>query len=313
MIFAKRADRKRTTENLGKTDQVDDAAKSADDQPNESVGSVSPDHNDQVDQTSNLDKPKFGQKKSDKTKRSFSQRVSSMLIETVAVVAGAALISVLLRAFVFQMFLIPSESMETTLQRDDRVMAVQFMDFKRGDVVVFKDPAAWLSEEPVKRNFGGRILEMIGLLPASDAGYLVKRVIGMPGDRVKCCDGQGYLLINGKPIDEKEYLYSSNGITVSPSDITFDVVVPEDRIFVMGDHRNASGDSRCHLSDKVKGQPDGMSAFVPVNNVVGPVKMIVAPFSRWQRIKTPQAFKEVPNPSAPAPKTPQINDAGRGC
>ncbi len=250
---------------------------------------------------------------SSKQNRSMSRRIGTWAAEVVAVIVGAAIISMLLRAFVFQMFVIPSGSMENTLQVNDRVVAVQMIDFERGDVIVFKDPGNWLNETPEPRGFPGNLMEAIGVLPSTDAGYLVKRVIGIEGDRVQCCDNLGRIIVNGVGLDESGYLYSNYGNTVAPSDIRFDVIVPKDHVFVLGDHRNSSGDSRCHLSDDVAGQPRGSNAFISESSIVGPVKAVVAPFSRTQRIRIPEVFQSIPPAAGEPPAEPVIKDAGPGC
>ena len=107
-------------------------------------------------------------------------------------VIGAVVVSSLLRAFVGQMFIIPSQSMENTLLVGDRVVVEKMTKFHRGDVVVFSDPGGWLEEDPRRaRDRSDKALEFIGLPTKSTPGHLIKRVIGMPGDKVVCCDGQG--------------------------------------------------------------------------------------------------------------------------
>ena len=129
--------------------------------------------------------------------------------EFVLIVVGALIVSSILRAFVGQMFIIPSESMENTLLVGDRVVVEKLTDVKRGDVVVFEDPGGWLGAEESgqKRGSIGRFFEIVGLLPDSSHGHLIKRLIGMPGDKVACCDAKGRLLVNGQPLDETSYLY----------------------------------------------------------------------------------------------------------
>ncbi len=236
------------------------------------------------------------------------------LKELVFVVVGAIIVSSLLRAFVGQMFIIPSDSMQNTLLRGDRVVVQKVTDFHRGNVVVFKDPADWLGDEPTgDPTVKDRILEFIGVPTASSPGHLIKRVIGMPGDTVVCCDDRGRITVNGQALDETSYLYTGpDGEQVAPSDITFTVVVPRDRIFVMGDHRDLSADSRCHLSD-VSTQGRGQTAFVPESDVVGPAFAIVSPFDRAKRLRIPATFADVPAPTAPAPERGEIEPAGVSC
>ena len=124
---------------------------------------------------------------------------------------------------------------------------------------------------------------------------------------------EGRVTVNGQPLDETSYLYTApDGVQVAPSDVKFTVVVPRDRIFVMGDHRDLSADSRCHLSD-VSTQGRGQTAFVPVSDVVGPAFAIVSPFDRAKRLRIPATFADVPSPSEPAPERGEIEPAGVSC
>lgn len=131
------------------------------------------------------------------------QRFRSGAIEVVLIVVGALIISAVLRGFVAQMFVIPSKSMQNTLQVGDRVIAVKAADFHRGDVVVFKDTEHWLPAVQDRRSVPGQILEFVGLLPNKSSNYLIKRVIGMPGDTVACCNVNGQVTVNGKALDER--------------------------------------------------------------------------------------------------------------
>jgi len=178
-------------------------------------------------------------------------------------------------------------------------------DVKRGDVVVFEDPGGWLGAEESgqKRGSIGRFFEIVGLLPDSSHGHLIKRLIGMPGDKVACCDSKGRLLVNGQPLDETSYLYPGD----APSQMEFQVTVPAGRIFVMGDHRSASGDSRVHLQDlDANGGNQGDAAFVPLDKVTGRAIMIVWPAGRWGKLGVPDTFKAVPA-AGPAPDKPSIS------
>ena len=244
----------------------------------------------------------------------IGDKIGGLIKELLIVVVGALIIAFLIRTFLGQMFLIPSGSMEHTLDVNDRIAVQKVTHFKRGDIVVFKDPDNWLGDEPQPPQRGpiGKALEFIGVLPNTSNEYLVKRVIGMPGDHVVCCDNQGRITVNGQPLDERSYLYSQDGQQSKPSDNPFDVIVPRDRLWVMGDHRDNSADSRCHLQDQ---SMDGtsMSAFVPESDVVGPVFAIVAPFSRARWIHIPQTFSNVPNPKSPAPADPVIKSHNDAC
>jgi signal peptidase I len=146
-------------------------------------------------------------------------------------------------------------------------------EVERGDVVVFEDPGGWLGATP-EPNGMQEVLSLIGLYP--EGGHLVKRVIAVGGDRVVCCEKQGRLTVNGVPLDESDYLRND----VQPSQKQFDVVVPEDSVWVMGDNRSNSQDSRFHLSDPGKGS-------VPLDNVVGKVWGIVWPIDRLEILDQP--------------------------
>ena len=245
----------------------------------------------------------------------FGQRAWAFVRELLIVVIGAVVVSSLLRAFVGQMFIIPSQSMENTLLIGDRVVVQKITDFQRGDVVVFSDPGGWLDEAPVADPPPwDKVLEFIGLPTQSTPGHLIKRVIGLPGDKVVCCNSKGRITVNGYPLDERSYLYTDpDGVQVKPSEVKFEVVVPEDRIFVMGDHRDLSADSRCHLSDLSTRQGKGQVAFVPISLVVGPAFAIAAPFDRAGRMERPATFAEVPAAKKPAPERAVIKPAGVSC
>jgi signal peptidase I len=224
--------------------------------------------------------------------------------EFVLIVVGALIVSSILRAFVGQMFIIPSESMENTLLVGDRVVVEKLTGVERGDVVVFEDPGGWLGveESGQKRGSIGRFFEVVGLLPDSSHGHLIKRLVGMPGDKVACCDEKGRLLVNGQPLDETSYLYPGD----APSQMDFQVTVPAGRVFVMGDHRSASGDSRVHLQDTV-GAFQGDAAFVPMDKITGRAVMVVWPAGRWSKLGVPDTFKSVPPAAEPPPEKPSIS------
>jgi signal peptidase I len=242
-------------------------------------------------------------------------RLAAFVRELVFVVIGALVVSSLLRAFVGQMFIIPSESMENTLLVGDRVVVQKITGFSRGDVVVFEDPGGWLGSVPTgARGPLDSVLEFVGFPTASSPEHLIKRVIGLPGDKVVCCDADGRITVNGAALNESSYLYtSSDGEQVEPSTTEFEVVVPQGRVFVMGDHRDLSADSRCHLSDLSTGGPRGAAAFVPEDLVVGPAFAIAAPLSRAEILHRPATFDSVPGPAAPAPAKAVIKPAGVSC
>lgn len=236
-----------------------------------------------------------------------------LILEVTAIIVIGLLVTSVLRAFVFQLFEVPSGSMENTLQVNDKIVAQRIAGIQRGDVVVFADANGWLSGRynpgPVRRVF-----EFVGILPNSGDGHLVKRVIGMPGDRVRCCDAEGRLTVNGYALDESAYLYADGSGMVEPADVPFEVIVPEGHMFVVGDHRNASGDSRCHLqSIPRQGGEAGSAAFVPLDAVVGSVPLIISPLHRLQRLHRPEVYSGVPPPEQPAPAEPQIIHVEAGC
>lgn len=239
----------------------------------------------------------------------FGQHAWAFVKELLVVVIGAVLVASALRYFVGQMFIIPSISMESTLLVGDRVVVEKLSTIKRGQVVVFADPGGWLSgTEATGRGPVGRALEFVGVLPDSSANYLIKRVIGMPGDQVACCDAKGRLTVNDQPLDESSYLYTAaDGVRVEPSDIRFDVTVPDGRIFVMGDNRSSSRDSRCHLNDVQAGTLKGENAFVSEDLVVGRAVAVVWPLRDGARLAVPATYASVPPGRNPAPGTPEIS------
>ena len=199
--------------------------------------------------------------------------------EVAGTVLVALAIAVLVKTFLVQPFYIPSESMETTLLVGDRVLVSKLepgpLSLERGDVAVFVDPGGWLPAGNPEPGPLVRTLTFVGLLPANSGEHLIKRVIGLPGDTVECCDDSGRLLVNGLPIDEP-YLFAGD----SPSQVEFSVAVPPGRLWVMGDHRSVSEDSRYHLGD-----PGGGS--VPLDNVVGRAVLVMWPLDRWSILPTP--------------------------
>jgi signal peptidase I len=215
-----------------------------------------------------------------------------LLRETVTVVAIALGLSLLIKTFLVQAFYIPSESMENTLLIGDRVLVSKLtpgpFDLDRGDVVVFSDPGDWLTlppkpdEGPLREGFRNA-LTFVGLLPADSGDHLIKRVIGLPGDKVACCDDKGRLTVNGKPVDEP-YLFPGD----EPSSDDFTVTVPAGRLWVMGDHRGVSQDSRYHRE-----LADGT---VAISDVVGRAFVVVWPFDRAKLLRTPDSFDQVPAP-----------------
>lgn len=223
-------------------------------------------------------------------------RRGGWLRETVTVLISALVLSVLIKTFLAQAFYIPSGSMEDTLELGDRVMVNKLapgpFDLERGDVVVFVDPDGWLGElppdtRPAWQRAVSDVLTWVGLLPQDAGQHLIKRVVGVGGDHVTCCSADGELTVNGEAIAEP-YLKPGS----APSETEFDVVVPEGYLWLMGDNRANSADSRAHLGD-----PGG--GMVPVENVVGRAFVILWPADRIALLNNPEdTFAGVPD-SAP--------------
>ena len=208
---------------------------------------------------------------------------------TILVVVIVVALTALFKTFVIQWFEIPSGSMENTLKVGDGVAVTMYdaKDLERGDVVVFTDPDNWLNvEDPTGlRGVIRDTLVLIHLLPENTGHYLIKRVIGVAGDHI-VADGRGSLTVNGVPVNET-YLKPGR----SASEMAFDVVVPEGFIWVMGDNRSNSSDSRYH-------QNDAHGGFVPIDDVIGVAKQIVWPLSRWSGLSEGrEAFAAVPDPA----------------
>jgi signal peptidase I len=245
---------------------------------------------------------------SDPPQLTFRQHALAFVKELAAVVVGAVIVASLLRGFVGQMFLIPSISMQSTLQVDDRVVVETLSAAKRGEVIVFKDPGGWLTGATARqRGPIGKAFQFIGVLPDTGTEHLIKRVIGVEGDRVACCDAAGRLIVNGEPLEESSYLTAGpGGAHMQPSTIRFDVVVPRSHLFVMGDNRDSSRDSRCHLNDTQGGGATGENAFVSQDLVVGRAIAVVWPLDRQHRLAIPDTFDSVPSGSEPAPDAATI-------
>lgn len=220
-------------------------------------------------------------------------RAIRFIRDCLVVVVAALLVSMILKTFLVRSFYIPSSSMESTLQINDRVMVNQLVPkivgVKRGDIVVFKDPGGWLLGHPQPEpNLLQKTLEFIGLQPDSSNQYLIKRVIAKGGDKVKCCEG-GKITVNGVPIDESAYLQLPDQFSPA-SGIEFEVTVPEGKLWVMGDNRYASQDSRYQQHS-----PGG--GFVPESELVGRAFLLNWPLSRFGVLSNHQeVFKNVPDP-----------------
>lgn len=219
--------------------------------------------------------------------------VLRFLRELVVIVAIALVASAVLRAFVLQAFFVPSGSMLPEIQLHDRIVVSRIGDIERGEVVVFEDPGGWIPAAAQAPPPGTvrQALEWVGVLPASGHEHLVKRVIGLPGDRVVCCDRGGKLRINGYAVDESSFLRQDGQ---GADNVRFDVVVPADSIFVLGDNRYISGDSSRH--------PNGQDAFVPMDLVVGRAFAVVWPAGNAHVLHIPSAYDDVPGGRTPPAK-----------
>jgi signal peptidase I len=229
--------------------------------------------------------------------------------ETLLLLGLALVLAVVIKAVLLQAFYIPSESMEPGLVENDRIL-VQKVSYwfggspERGDVVVFEDPGGWLAptEATGPDNPLTTVMAKIGLYPTG--GHLVKRVIGVAGDTIECCDDEGRLMVNGVPLEESDYIRDedlpcngpmpgtceSGGWKVGP--------IPEGKIFVMGDNRANSADSTVHmecLDGKATDCTD--SPFVDTDSVVGKVLVLVWPRDRFGWVHTPATFADIPDAS----------------
>lgn len=219
----------------------------------------------------------------------FPKTPRPFLVELPFLVVFALVLAFLIKTFLVQAFYIPSGSMQATLEPGDRVLvnrAAQWLGSEpsRGEVVVFKDPGDWLGDEgtPTSSNWLKSTLTWVGLLPA-DEGDLIKRVIGVGGDHVVCCTPSGQITVNGIPLSESSYLYP--GDTPNAGwDKPFDVTIPPGFLWVMGDHRSVSLDSRRHQDEN--------NGLVPVSNVVGRADVVVWPISHWKTLPIPNTFKQ---------------------
>lgn len=174
--------------------------------------------------------------------------------------------------------------MEPTLKLDDRILVTKWrpgvLDLRRGDIVVFKDPGTWLppvdnsSDTPLE-TAGKAVLTFTGLLPEDAGEHLVKRIVGLPGETIECCDADGRILIDGVPLDEP---YLPEG--VAPSTFEFYAVVPDGYVYMLGDNRSNSADSRAHGGD-----PGG--GAISINSIVGTAFVTVWPFDNFHTLGNP--------------------------
>lgn len=202
------------------------------------------------------------------------KRRGSFWRELPILIGVAILVAFLVRAFVLQTFYIPSPSMEHTLNVLDRVLVnklvYNFRDPQRGEIIVFKAPTGWRS--------------------GPDGEDFIKRIIGVGGDHIVCCDAQERIMVNGRAIDEP-YIYTGpDGVRDAAADEPFDITVPANRLWVMGDHRSASGDSLEHWEQ----QENIQTATIDYDTVVGRAFVLFWPVDRATWLSVPSTFNSVP-------------------
>jgi signal peptidase I len=203
-----------------------------------------------------------------------AKRRNSFWRELPILLGVAILVAVLVRAFVLQTFFIPSPSMEHTLNIWDRVLVnklvYDFRDPHRGEIIVFKAPADWQS--------------------GAEGEDFIKRIIGTPGDTIVCCDSQQRLVINGHSLDEPYIYKDADGQQDPAADHKFEITVPADRLWVMGDHRSASGDSLEHYSET----SDVQEATIPESSIIGRAFTVFWPIGRATWLTVPDGYDDIP-------------------
>lgn len=212
----------------------------------------------------------------------------SFFRELPILVVIALVLALIIKTYAFQAYFIPSGSMENTLEIGDKVLVNKIVyhlrSIHRGDIVVFNGQGSWNPgpTPPTPNPFDRLYHAVIGLFGAAPGQTdYIKRVIGVPGDHVVCCNAKGQITVNGIALTEQSYLYPGN----TPSQTPFNITVPAGRLWVMGDHRAVSDDSRDHT-----GYPGG--GTIPENMVVGRAFWIVWPPSRWRILNIPATFEQ---------------------
>src|SRR3984957_7409281 len=230
----------------------------------------------------------------DQRSRKASRRQRSIWREIPVLVVIALVLALVIKSFVVQAFWIPSGSMENTLEVNDRVLinkvVYHLRPIHRGDIIVFDGTGSWNFGPPVNANiFSKAVSELEGIVGIShDSAIYIKRVIGLPGDHVACCNAAGQVTVNGVPLSESSYLYPGN----LPSALQFSFTVPPGRLWVISDHRQVSYDSRGH-----QGDPGG--GTIPESGVLGRAFVIIWPPSRMGVLNIPATFEQ-PALNAPA-------------
>jgi signal peptidase I len=221
-------------------------------------------------------------------RRRHRRRRRSLVRELPVLIVVALVLALVIKTYAIQAFFIPSSSMENTLNVGDRVLinklVYDFRGIHRGDIVVFDGTGSWDYSQPqgssnIISKFFGDIEGIVGI--SHDSDIYIKRVIGLPGDHVTCCDAQGRVRVNGVALSEQSYVYPGE----VPSTDRFNVTVPAGRLWVMGDHRAVSYDSRGHM-----GYPGG--GTIPESGVLGRAFVIIWPPSRWGFLNIPATFQQ---------------------
>jgi signal peptidase I len=219
--------------------------------------------------------------------RKRRRRRRSALLELLVLGVIAVALALVIKTYAIQAFFIPSGSMENTLEIGDRVLinklVYDFRGIHRGDIIVFDGNGSWDFNPPASSNIFTRFVnDLEGIVGVShDSSIYIKRVIGLPGDHVVCCNAQGQVTVNGVALSEQSYLYPGN----QPSAQPFNITVPAGRLWVMGDHRAVSYDSRGHVGD-----PGG--GTIPESAVLGRAFVIIWPPSRWSILNIPATFEQ---------------------